>query len=205
MKTKLRRITNICIAVMVAGAWAGMIFFGGGDLAVRGIWSLKYFTILSNLLEGAASIIWLVCERKGRSGSAERLKYVAASAVALTFATVMVFLGPIYGYPAMFEGANLWLHLIIPVAAIAEIIFLSDAEYTPRDNALTILPPIIYGVFYLGNNFINGIGEWPDTNDWYMFLQWGYPVGLLIFAIICLVTWLMAFAMRKLQRKLNDR
>lgn len=134
----------------------------------------------------------------------ESLKYVAAAAVGLTCITVLVFLGPLYGYPAMFVGGNLFMHLITPVAAIAEIIFLSDAEYTRRDNLLVILPPLIYGVFYLGNVFINGFGEWPDYNDWYLFLTWGYPIGMLIFTIICVVTWLIGLAMRKLQRKRRD-
>ena len=52
----------------------------------------------------------------------------------------------------------------------------------------------------LGNNLINGIGEWPDTNDWYLFLTWGYPVGVLIFIVICAVTWLLGLAMRKLHQ-----
>lgn len=202
-KKKTRRIVNICLVVMVAGAWLGMIVFGGGDLAARGIGSMKYFTVLSNILCGIAAAIWLIQERKGRSESAERLKYVAATAVALTFTVVIVFLGPLYGYLAMFEGANLWLHLIIPVTAIAEIIFLSDAKYTRRDNDLAVIPPFLYGLVYLANILINGIGEWPDTNDWYLFFRWGYPIGIAIYAVIIIVTWLLAFVMRKAQAKVN--
>ena len=166
----------------------------------NGINSLKYFTVLSNLLEGAASVIWLISTRKNDKASerAELLKYIAAAAVGLTCATVLVFLGPLYGYPAMFAGGSLYMHLLTPVVAIAEIIFLSDYKYTRKDNRLVVLSPLIYGVFYLGNNLINGIGEWPDTNDWYFFLAWGYPVGIFIFVIICIVTWLLGLAMRKL-------
>ena len=58
----------------------------------------------------------------------------------------------------------------------------------------------ISGAGYLLNNIINGIGEWPDTNDWYSFLTWGYPAGIAIFAVICAVTWLLGLAMRKLQK-----
>ncbi len=202
-RKRIRTILNICIAVMVAGAWLGMIFLGGGDLTARGIGSLKYFTVLSNILCGVAALIWLVRGRNGDNEAIERLKYVAATAVALTFMTVVVFLGPLYGYPEMFEGANLWLHLIVPVAAIAEIIFLSDAEFTLKDNNIALLSPLIYGVFYLGNNIINGIGEWPDTNDWYLFLYWGYPIGIVIFVVIGVVTWLLAFFMRKANSKIG--
>lgn len=197
-KKRIRQIVNVFLVLAVAGSWLVMFAFGEGALANSGIRSLKYFTTLSNLFVGFAAAIWLVSSCK--SERIESLKYVAAAAVGLTCITVLVFLGPLYGYPAMFAGGNLFMHLITPVVAIAEIIFLSDAHYTRKDNLMVIIPPLIYGVFYLGNVYINGFGEWPDYNDWYMFLTWGYPVGMLIFAIICVVTWLIGLAMRKLQR-----
>ena len=203
MKKKIRIGVNIAIAIMVFGAWLEMMFFAEGTLAEVGVRSLKYFTMQSNLLAGVAAIIWLVYIRKGGSKAVETLKLVAAASVALTFITVMTFLGPMYGYPEMLVGANLWLHLVVPVAAIAEVIFLSDAEYTRRDNNLVLIPLAIYGTGYLANNLINGIGEGLDTNDWYLFLTWGYPVGFVIFAVLFLVTWLMAFGMIKAQRRIN--
>ena len=134
------------------------------------------------------------------SNRVERLKYIAAASVGLTCATVLFFLGPIYGYPAMFEGFNLPLHLINPVVAILEIIFLSDVKYTRRDNLLVIIPPFLYGLGYIANILINGIGQWPDTNDWYFFFHWGYPVGALIYVVLLTVTWLIGLLIRKLQR-----
>ena len=199
-KTGIRKIVNIIIAITVACSWIAMFVSSSGTLMHNGINSLKYFTVLSNLLEGAASVIWLISTRKNgmASARAELLKYIAAAAVGLTCVTVLVFLGPLYGYPAMFAGGSLYMHLLTPLAAIAEIIFLSDVTYTRRDNRLVVLSPLIYGALYLGNNLINGTGEWPDTNDWYLFLTWGYPVGIFIFAVICAVTWLLGLAMRKL-------
>ena len=199
---RIRKLVNIILAITVAISWVSIFFSASGTLMRNGINSLKYFTVLSNLLEGAASVIWLVSTRKNDKASerAELLKYIAAAAVGLTCATVLVFLGPLYGYPAMFAGGSLYMHLLTPVVAIAEIIFLSDYKYTRKDNRLAVLSPLIYAVFYLGNNIINGIGEWPDTNDWYFFLAWGYPVGILILVIICIVTWLLGVVMRKMQR-----
>ncbi len=200
---RTRKIINICLIVMVAGAWISMTLYGKGTLAQNGLGNLKYFTVLSNFLEAIASGFWLREIRKsGRiSDRAERLKYVAAASVGLTFATVMVFLGPLYGYAAMFEGANLLFHLIVPVLSMAEMVFLADLKFTRRDNNLTVIPPIIYGIAYIVNTLINGIGEWPNRNDWYSFLIWGYPVGILIFAVLCQVTWLIGLMMRKLERK----
>ena len=201
-RNNLRKYINIILVIMVLGSWIAIFVSASGTLMHNGINSMKYFTVLSNLFEGAASVIWLVSTRKNGKAStrAELLKYIAAAAVGLTCVTVLVFLGPLYGYPAMFAGGSLYMHLLTPVIAIAEIIFLSDFTYTRKDNRLVMLSPIVYGVFYLGNNLINGIGEWPDTNDWYLFLTWGYPVGILIFVVICAVTWLLGLAMRKLHR-----
>lgn len=201
-KIKLRKVVNIGIVVMVAGSWLAMALYGKGTLAENGFGNMKYFTVLSNFLAGIAAVAWLAGTRGQAKASdgVERFKYVAAASVGLTFTTVMVFLGPLYGYAAMFRGANLFFHLITPLVAMAEIVFLSDHRFTRRDNMLAVIPPVVYGFVYIGNILINGIGEWPHTNDWYLFLTWGYPVGAVIFAVIGLVTWLIGLLMRKLQR-----
>ena len=64
-----------------------------------------------------------------------------------------------------------------------------------------IIPPLMYGIGYLINNLVNGMGEWPETNDWYFFFHWGYPVGVLIYVVLIIVTWSIGLAMRKLQRR----
>lgn len=201
-KNSIRKYINIFLVIAVLGSWIAIFVSASGTLMHNGINSLKYFTVLSNLFEGLASVVWLISSRNNGKASAraELLKYIAAAAVGLTCVVVLTFLGPLYGYPEMFAGPSLFMHLLTPVIAIAEIIFLSDFTYTRRENRLVMLSPIVYGVVYLGNNLINGIGEWPDTNDWYFFLAWGYPVGVLIFVVICAVTWLLGLAMRKLHR-----
>ena len=197
-RSSVRRLVNIFLVVATFGSWIAVFFFGTGSLVQNGIGSLKYFTMLSNLFAGAVAAAWLVC---GCSDRIERLKYIAAASVGLTFTIVAGFLGPLYGYKAMFSGFNLPLHLIAPVAAMLEIIFLSDATYTRRDNLLALIPPFLYGLVYLINIQINGMGVWPDTNDWYLFFAWGYPVGFLIFAMILIVTWLIGLLLRKLQQR----
>lgn len=193
---KPRRILNIIIAVCVFGAWLLMFIRGGQGLSAAGFTNLKFFTVLSNLFEGIATIYWLV--KPGEK--AERIKYIATAAVSVTFITVMAFLGPLYGYPMMFTGANLFFHLLIPLAAIAECIWLAHVKFTRRDNLLTTIPALVYGTVYLFNNIINGIGEWPNTNDWYGFLNWGYPIGIAIFGVVVLISWLSGFIIRKVAR-----
>jgi len=203
-RQRLRKAANIFIAVAVAGSWLGVFFFGSGTLLQNGFGSMKFFTMQSNIFAGIMAAAWLVSTRRSEDGRAsalvERLKYIAAASVGLTFATVMGFLGPLYGYPAMFTGGNFFMHLVTPLAAMLEIVLLSDVRYTRRDNLLAVLPPLIYGLGYLANILINGFGEWPDTNDWYLFFHWGYPVGILIYAVLLAVTWLIGLLLCKLQR-----
>lgn len=204
MKRGTRFYVNILLVVMTFGSWLGMFFFGAGSLVQNGIGSLKYFTTLSNIFVGIVAAAWLVSAGKSEDGRAservEKFKYVAAASVGLTLATVLFFLGPIYGYPSMFVGFNLPLHLLAPVTAILEVIFLTEIPYTRKDNRLVIIAPLAYGICYFLNVLINGVGEWPETNDWYFFFHWGYAVGVLIYAVLTVVTYGIGFGMRKLQR-----
>lgn len=192
---RLRAVFNLLIAVLAVGSWLMMVFAGGGLLTATGIRSLKYFTILSNLLEAAASLVWIAAYRSNRE-FAEKFKYIAAVSVAVTLTVVVLFLGPLFGYASMFTGVNLPLHLIVPLAAVTECMLKAEARFSARDNLIAVLPVLVYGCAYLINNWVNGIGEWPDSNDWYGFLIWGYPIGILLFAVLCVVTWLLGFVIR---------
>ena len=197
MRNKIRIVLNILIAAIVFAAWISMFLSGEGRLSSAGFASLKYFTVLSNLLAGAAAAVWL----RSRGERAEVLKYVATVAVAITFAVTAFFLGAIYGHAVLYKGANLWLHLIVPVLCMAEQLFLPGKLLSARENLLVIVPVVLYGTGYLVNIILNGVGEWPDTNDWYGFVLWGLPVGIVIFAGICLTAWLLGLLFRKAGRR----
>ena len=56
------------------------------------------------------------------------------------------------------------------------------------------------------NIIINGIGEWPYTNDWYGFARAGLQWSPIVFAAMLLVTWLIAAVLRWLnQRRLSTQ
>ena len=197
-----RLLYNILIVIVVGVSWVHMVLFGGEALAAGGFENLKYFTLQSNLLAGLAALLWIVCFAKNADEktmhAVEILKYAAAVSVGLTFITVMGFLGNLYGYAMMLSGANLGFHLIVPLLALWEICALCDTKFTGRDNLIAVVPMILYGIGYMLNCIINGIGEWPDMHDWYGFLQWGYPVGAAIFAFLILLSWLIGLAIRKI-------
>lgn len=196
-RNKIRKGLNALLAIAVFGAWGQMVVSGEGTLASTGLSSLKYFTVLSNLLEGFACLYWLA----GKGSKGERLKFVSTVAVSITFLVVMTFLGPLYGYPFLFEGANLWLHLIVPVGAILEQIFLSDGSFGRKDILLSAAPVLIYGAGYLANILLNGVGEWPDTNDWYSFMMWGYPGAATIYGGLILLSLALGWLFRKIRVK----
>ena len=63
-------------------------------------------------------------------------------------------------------------------------------------SMITIIPVFIYGTIYLLNVQINGIGKWPKSNDFYGFLNWGLPIGIIIFSCIILMSWVIALLLR---------
>ena len=194
MLMKYRRLLNIALIVIVLLSWGELSFFHSDSFMTgRNFASLKYFTILSNLFEAFASIVWLI------NGN-ERIKYAASVAVGLTFFTVLFFLGPIFTYRFMFSGPSFFLHGLVPVAAMLEMIFLCKERFDRRDNLSACLSMILYGIFYLGNILLNGIGVPPQHNDWYGFLRWGWGIGIAIFFLMIAAVYLIGLGIRKLMR-----
>ena len=198
-------ILNILIVVFAAVGTVIMLSNQGDGtgLASSGITNLKYFTVLSNEFCGITAALWLVFFLLGKKFPPV-LKLTAASAVALTFLIIAAFLAPMYPELDLYENANLWFHLILPLTAVLEFIILRTDEKIPfRYTVISALPALIYGIGYLANILLNGKGEYPDTNDWYGFLNWGYPVGIAIFAAIVLMDFAMAVLMRAVNNRIN--
>ena len=208
MKKKLSLLCNLFVAIMTLAAWCIAAFRVNPDalLVSRGLENLKYFTVLSNLLNGAVSLVYAIALlRLLRAGSGEIarplqcLKLAAAAAVGLTFLVIALFLGPLYGHRYMYSGSNLWYHLVLPLVSMLELCLLDREPVLPfRDTLWAGLPALLYGCGYTLNLLLNGIGVWPDTNDFYGFVNWGWGVGFLIFGSIVLASWLLAVLLRAL-------
>ena len=195
-KKKIQIIYNCIMVAFVLYAWLRMFFdTEESRLSSRGFTNLKYFTTLSNIFAGVVAVLWLIRVLRKKDTEAQgRLKYIAACSVALTFLVVLGFLGPLYGFGTMYVRSNFFFHLVVPLMAVAEFIFFNEKKMKMRDNLFVIIPPLLYGTVYLLNTLINGA----KGNDIYGFLNWGYPVGILIFAVICLVTFLSGLGLRLL-------
>ena len=206
-KDHVRIAYNAILSAMVFTVWILSFFLWKKEILAESGWTnLKYFTVESNLLVGVVCLIWLVARLSGKQGKwLTLLKYVSTVAVFVTFTVVVVFLGPMYEYGLMYYGSNLFFHLLIPLLAVAEYL-LFEKEISFRQTFFAMIPPALYGVAYLANCLVNGVGSWDTVrNDWYSFLEWGYAVGILIFAVVCLLAWGGGLALRALNKALRKR
>ena len=203
MKRKAAIALNLFIAVMSYGAWLWMVFAvsHGGPLTAGGLFSLKFFTNLSNLFNGAICLVFAF-RLMGSGWITQRLKtwkLAGTAAAGLTFCTVMGFLGPVFGYQYMFNGPNFFLHFLLPVLSMLSFIFLEREGTIPfRYTFRAVLPVALYAAGYLCNVLVQGVGDWPDRHDFYGFLLWGWPVGIAIAVGLMLFTWLLALLLRRL-------
>ena len=195
---------DLLIVGLVAYAWyVMMVRMGDGTLSGSGLNSLRYYTVLSNLLEGAAALLTVVCLALILAGKAKELprwltllRYAGVTSVSLTFLTVMVYLGPVFGFNIMFNDANLYFHLLIPLLAIAEAVFLSGEKLRFTDSFVAALPTLLYGIWYVINNLVNG----REGNDIYYLFHFGPAASVLFFIGFMSVSWGLALLLRLTRR-----
>ena len=206
----MKRIVTILLNLFIAGvsivSWLSMVFAisQNGPLTAGGLFSLKFFTVLSNLFNAAVCLAYAgALAARGRPSFRLRTwKLMGTAAVSLTFFTVMGFLGPVYGFGSMFVGSNFWLHLALPVLSMMSFVLLERDEPLPfRSTLWAVVPMLIYSVGYLGNVLIQGPGDWPNRHDFYGFLLWGWPIGIAIACGLALAIWIIAVLLRKLNGK----
>lgn len=195
----LSNILNILIIVFVVVGTVVMLrprqAANGAMLVSRGWRNLRYFTVLSNEFCGIVSVLWLVYSIRGKRFPA-LLKLMSVAAVGLTFAVVAFFFAPANPHRNLYQGGNLWFHLIVPVTAMIEFGILDTDILPARKTWITVLPSLVYGLGYLVNILVSGVGSGRSSNDWYGFLTWGYPTGFAIFAFAILLNWLVACLMQ---------
>ena len=198
-------ILNICIVIFTGIGTYLMWVNTDSDagLMSSGFANLKYFTVLSNLFCGIVALVRLVFYALSKEFSILP-KLMAASATGLTFLIIAAFLQPLYPDLNLYERGNLYFHLIVPLLSMAEFLIIKTRDKIPFKYTLySAALALAYGTYYLVNILINGIGEWPETNDWYGFLNWGFPIGIAIFAFVVLMDFGIACLLRFLNNLIN--
>ena len=115
-----------------------------------------YFTTDSNILAALACLLTAVFRIRAlrRPGaviplSARVLHFAGTVAVTVTFLTVLVFLGPTYGFGGMYAGANLPLHLLVPLLCLLSTLCGDDTALPrPSLSLYGAIPVVLYGAIY---------------------------------------------------------
>ena len=177
-----------------------------GALQSSGIENFKFYTVLTNVFCGIVASVFLVAKILKKDTEKIRvLKLAAVVGVAITFAVVAFMFGPLYGFLQFYKRGNLFFHLLLPVTAMIEFIFIRRKKIPFKFTVFAAIPTLLYGIGYLLNILINGIGgPWPDTNDFYGFLNWGWPVGIAIFTGIPLTAFAVACLFRAISNKRGE-
>jgi hypothetical protein len=198
-------VLNIIIVIFAVIGIVLMLTGGpeGGVLQASGIENFKFYTVLTNVFCGIIAAVYLVLILLNKNtDKMSALKLAAVCGVAITFAVVAFMFGPLYGFPQFYKRGNLFFHLLEPLAAMAEFIMVRRKKMPFKYTVIAAVPTLLYGAGYLANILINGIGgPWPDTNDFYAFLSWGWPVGIAIFAVITLSAFSVACIFRAISNK----
>ena len=190
-----KKIFNCIIVILVLIGVVMMLTHtdDGTGLMTTGIANFKYYTVLSNVFAGIVAFIALFINNK----AVRFMKLMSAAVTGVTFAVVAFFLAPLYGFWGLYQNANFLFHLVIPLIAMFDYIFSKESVNEIKFAALSAIPTFFYGCGYMLNILINGKGgEYPDTNDFYLFLNWGWGVGIIIFLCIVLLTFGIACLLR---------
>ena len=140
------RILNALIALITPLTLAVACRENGAFSGAKLKQAFRYFTVQSNVLCSAAALllclfpavrwIWV-------------LKFVGTAAVTVTMLTVLLFLGPQYGYRALLSGPDLVMHLVTPLLALGSFCLLERRGLVFPLLLTGLLPVALYGCLYL--------------------------------------------------------
>lgn len=191
-------VLNAIISALSIGAWMQLMLSAGTGrtrLASRGLSSLRYFTVLSNLLSCLVSALCVASLLGGAASLAPwllALRLTAASAVMLTFLVVIALLNPIYGWRSMYASGNLWLHLVLPLLAALDCCLFQPVGTLPLwVTPCVMVPTALYAVWYLGCIRRYGAERDGVVYDFYGFLRWGEDRIPVVTASMLGITWLI--------------
>lgn len=217
-RIKISLVLNIIIFLLVTiiclFMFYGIRFMGGSKmLESMGFTMFKFFTIDSNILVGITSLILAIYQILYLKKKIDKIpngiyifKQVGVSAVALTFMVTLCFLAPMYGFLAMYNNNNLFLHAIIPILS-----FISYIGYEHHDNKYRyalygIIPMAIYSIYYVSNILIHlDSGGVTFQYDWYGFLQGNINNFYIVLPIIYLVTYIFSLVIVFLNKKVGNK
>ena len=219
-KVKISLILNavnfLIISFAVVAMMTGFKFMGYDiELVGEGYSVFQFFTVDSNLLMGAVSLLIVIANikmLKNPKNNQKLPKYLyllglaSTASVSLTMFTTLFFLAPTskYGFWSLFLNSNLIMHLIAPLISIISFLFFQKGENIKKSEALYgVIPMVLYGVYYVINVLSHmENGQVSMKYDFYGFAQGGVLSIVLSIIIMLIVTYLINLGLLVLNKKI---
>ncbi len=187
MNSKTKNILSLIINAFIGiSGLVSIILISINSFSSKGDWhAFRYYTNLSNIFLFIACLIALiynikvlVTKKYKPNKIVTLIKYNAVITTTITLIIVMVFLGPVIGYKAMFADPTLILyHGVNPFLGVISLIFLDDNyKIDFKDTLIAISPTFAYGLFYIPYMIL--------VEDFYQFNKFGPFVCILIMLFI---------------------
>ena len=194
MRNRIIQITSLSLNILiVVFTMISFLYYQFPDKSgyVVGLSILKYFTMDSNILVAVSSAILIPYNilniTKNRfyiPRYASILKYMGTVSVALTFLTVIFFLGPTQGFNNMYNNVSFFMHMATPILSIISYTLFEGIELDQRVTITSIIPMVIYGMVYMTNVVYKY--RWNDFYGFNINGKWR-----ITFLIMLLVTYLI--------------
>lgn len=191
-----------CLTASITALVIVLLFFIEDPVLNNGWESFLFFTTDANILTAVASVIVAFYDIRILRGKAdaipryaELLKYVGVVSLMLTFATVMLFLVPLYGVQYELGGTNCHMHLVAPMMSLFSFQLCErSSKLSLRESLLGLLPTAVYATVY----YVMVVAIGADNGGWidfYTFNQdnrW-FPVLILMMAATLAICMLVGF------------
>ena len=192
MQNSFNGIMSICFnaAIVVIMIRSLYLMFGNERSAKH----FRYFTTDSNILCAVSALFMLYSQffAAGNIAWIQVFKFVGTVSVTLTMLTVLFFLAPTQGWKEMFEGSNLYMHLVNPLLAIVSILlFDGGGVMTLPQSLIGLCPTVFYGAAY--SYYVLVKQRWKDFYGFNRGGRWYISVGAMLIAtlLICVVLKLL--------------
>ena len=219
---KISLALNILIVIMTIVALtislSGLKFMKGSETygELTGLQAFGYFTVQSNVFMAIVSLIFAIKEIQFLKGKIKKipfryyiLKMIAVTAIGLTFFTVFIIFSILLkdGIFPLIKNSNLFFHCIIPIASIINyIIFEKTNTIKFKHIFYGLIPTVLYEIYYTCNVLLNmKDGKVSPAHDWYYFAQNGLLIAISIPFIMLGITYIIALAIWKLNKKIDKK
>ena len=169
-----KKIISIVLkSIVVVAVIVGLVLY-----MVEGVSHLLFFTLQSNIWIGVTCIVGLalMIAKVRLTRWMYVVKFIFTVSITLTGVVYCTMLAPFLGNDA-FTLASTLLHVIVPVASVADFLVYDCAgKYKWLDCLLATVPPFYYLAFAGVGFALNG--DFMEGNNYpYFFLDWGSPAG----------------------------